>query len=811
LQEKQTSPPNEKLANCFSIRLFIIALMIILFISCSVFVWLASYVGSTQAITELSKSIVNKVSDNVVSFIQSELVPASLMVQTISSDHLLNVVNFTDPLPYLFQKSLIYQTSGCGFWYANRMWGYTNTTTIINGELSTQTTLTVYRKPTGYIGVELWMCKPSDGSLAYLISNQTTSVNIPTRDYWVNTFSYFNANPSATVYYGPPYLVLNSTYNIYASVYLHDPVAWAVNKTKKVVGLTKSNISLFKIEKFLSKLELIGNGYVVVLESNNLVIGGSINTTAADRVSRVSAFQLIDKDAGTLMTDIKLAYGSLSNSSEYFSISSLGVNYFITRTPFIYENIRWNVFLVVYKDDIEHATNVNTGISVAVSVFVCFLGLVASILIGHLITQPLRYLEGEFTKIKKFDLENVHFAASSFKEIHAMYLDLHEMVMWLKEFKSFLPETIFNQLRQIESEIQTEKKDNKKDDLAAIDNNSHSSASSSHMNSSSRRSELISNGGLFRLGLSEMRASVIHLRLLGFNRLPPSDITSMFSKLAAGLSTLCKNVQGDLQILGVDEFLISFTDKGQKESHVKALECSLKISRALDTNIVSAQQQTLKYFLGVSSGTANIGNLGTNNLRFYSIVGPIINNSKRLTNLCSVVHCKILADHETMQSCKSQFVYRPIDRYELEENRFQPLISTVYEVVKENHYENDGKFSIRIVFYLCKEWMYELEAQKFNSKYKGFEEAFGVLEETSLNNRDAIGKLKNSIAILQGYANEEETTEVTNRLLKIFQILLSRMEKGDDGSVISHYRSIVKNLIVSQVQHEEVDVVEQED
>jgi len=105
--------------------------------------------------------------------------------------------------------------------------------------------------------------------------------------------------------------------------------------------------------------------------------------------------------------------------------------------------------------------------------------------------------------------------------------------------------------------------------------------------------------------------------------------------------------------------------------------------------------------------------------------------------------------------------------------------------------------------------MYELEAQKFNSKYKGFEEAFGVLEETSLNSRDAIGKLKNSIAILQSYANEEET-EVTNRLLKIFKVLLSRMEKGED-SAIPYYRSIVKNLIVSQVQHEEVDIVEQED
>jgi len=117
------------------------------------------------------------------------------------------------------------------------------------------------------------------------------------------------------------------------------------------------------------------------------------------------------------MTDIAKMYGNISYAPlGTFEINSLGVDYFASRKLFVLENIYWNIYLVVYKDDIARTTNINTGISVGVAVAVIFIGLICSVVISYMITEPLKYLESQFNKIKTFgetdriytSLPNVH-------------------------------------------------------------------------------------------------------------------------------------------------------------------------------------------------------------------------------------------------------------------------------------------------------------------------------------------------------------------------------------------------------------------
>ena len=115
------------------------------------------------------------------------------------------------------------------------------------------------------------------------------------------------------------------------------------------------------------------------------------------------------------------------------------------------------------------------------------------------------------------------------------------------------------------------------------------------------------------------------------------------------------------------------------------MESALKVSKVLD-NLGKLKS----YSIGISSGEANVGNLGTNNLRFYSIVGPMVENSKNIATLCNALNSKILADSNTVCSeATSSFVVRPIERFILENNEGKAP-AVVYEVIKENSYEKDG-------------------------------------------------------------------------------------------------------------------------
>lgn len=491
---------------------------------------------------------------------------------------------------------------------------------------------------------------------------------------------------------------------MYYSAKLFDPVLYAANKTKSVVGISKVNISLLSIERFLSSLKLLGNGYVLVSESSGMVIGGSINTTALNKISRVSLFELTDRNAGILMKDIANKYGALSNTPDSFQINSMGVDYLIYRMNFELENLSWNVYMVIYMEDVTKTSTINTGISIAIATVVIFIGLLMSIVIGYLITHPLRYLKNQFMKIKKFDLDKMSFTSSRFKEIDSIYEDLHDMVAWLNEFKSFLPEAIFNQLRNMEEEEQNIIDPRKSNTLhesnskIAVHNeqhtmvglSSHGFSFSSRNGSSLINKKLDPHGNLFKLGLIEKEVSVVTIRIVDmFKSVTVSEISHVFAKIANGLSVVSKSMQADVQVLGVDEYRLSFT-QGKRKPNLAAMDASLKIAKTLESALKNFGKAYI--CIGIATGKTNIGNLGTNQMRVYSIVGPLIENSKKLASLCHARKCHILADSNSVcAEGKSAFVVRPVERLLIENETFHGSVSSIYEVMKENNFERDGK------------------------------------------------------------------------------------------------------------------------
>ncbi|KAG2386080.1 hypothetical protein C9374_003229 [Naegleria lovaniensis] len=776
------------LAGCFSMRVVIIILIISLLLTCSLFIWLASFIGSRNTVNELTTNLIEQVGKKILVFLSGEISPIAGLARTLANDFNLGIVGRRPPFEYLFAKNVIYRPSAVGLFFPTEMYSYFNLTFFPDG--IPKQTFTIYIKPKDMVGIEQWYCDEKDGSILSLAYNETKPLNIYSLAYWVTSFKYYDQLGVDGVY-GDPYIVINSTACIYYTAKLYDPVAYIANRTKNVVGISKVNLSLLNIEKYLTSLSLLGRGYVLVSEYNDLVIGGSINTTALNKISRVSLFELTDKNAGKLMSDIKKQYGKMSETPQSFEINSLGIDYMIRRMEFVLENIRWNVYLIVYTEDVSKTTTINTAISAGVATAVIIVGLLLSIVIGRVITGPLTYLEKQFMKIKKFDLVNVKFTSSRFKEIDSIYEDLHEMVIWLNEFKSFLPETIFNQLRNMEGDQDKPNgKTNDSNENSKLERNETGIGSSSSAHTSSYKSNhqesknsLHAEGGaisLFKLGLHEKDVSVVSIQICNMcKHMSSLEIGNIFAKIATGLSTLSKTMQSDLQILSVDEYQCSFVANGKKKPNVSALEAALKISKTL-ANILKGYEG-VKVCIGVTTGKTQVGNLGTNSLRFYSIVGPLLSNVKKLLSLCLATGCTVLADSHTMTSdARNAFVSRPVERLMLENEKFDQSISSIHEIIKENSFEKD-------------EWMYELEQQKANSRFKDFEVAFSIFESSiqSIGN-NAMDHLSKSENILKEHLkNYPDDYAITNHILQIFEQIRSKtsQQNGDIASVLTTYRA----------------------
>ncbi|EFC42421.1 hypothetical protein NAEGRDRAFT_80465 [Naegleria gruberi] len=718
----------------------------------------------------------------------------------MAEDYNLGLVPRQPSLAYLYKYYNTFKPYGIGLFF--------------NDSLDS---VNVYGAPPNEIVV--WYHTPTTEFMLYAISLDTSTPNttakslvkaspnyeVNAQSYWKTTFGFYSSLGLDGVF-GIPYAIPgNPSYTTYYCAKLYDPTYYS-NGIKKVVGITKTNISLRIIESFLKTVQVLTSGYVIVAETNNLVIGGNINTTALDGSSRVSLFDLIDKGSGSLLNRVYQNYKGWTNTPIFIDFDG----FFIVKSNFTLVNLEWNVFIVVDKQEVEMVTNITTGVSVGITILIIIVGVIMSITIGHIVTNPFTILEREFMKIKTMELDQVNITASKFKEVDLIYLYLYEMTVWLNEIKTFIPESVFLQLRNMkeentkktdESQANTKSKKHKNhpvsnSDAASIDLESHGSRHFS--NNSSRTSSMASKvqevgNSLFKIGLNCKQGAVVRIKLIDFSTdLNVADIGHIFSKIVSGLSAVSKSIQGDFQVITVDDYQIyvsSVEGNGRKSSNVLALEAALKLRKLLVT-INETSKTHIRCAIGVSSGKCYAGNLGTSSFRTFSVVGSVPINAEKLAFLADDLRCDVLADEGTMdESTLKKFVSRPVDKLmEVVENSQEGKVSVVYEVEKENTIEGD-------------EWMYELEQQKANQKFSEFGKYFFYDKNfEGLNNDEIINMLRDYEANLTAVVQNDEYIKSypARKLIKsigYFAHILESSGKNTRFELFKQYYSTVNNQV----------------
>ncbi|EFC36458.1 predicted protein [Naegleria gruberi] len=746
-----------------SVRLFLIIVITLLVIATALSIWIAAYKVNEQAALEAVSGIMTNINDKVRQFLDGQLVPLQVVSQQLRDDYQNGYIDTADGyLRYFYSKlkqnNITIVTLCLGENGADTLYGYTGEDGIIS----------TLRKRQGdkYL---LKLATDENGDPTSKIQLNITYV-VPKRDFYLESAQFFtNGYPDGG------FGTVNQIPSGHMTIYYASQV-FARNSTSKI-GIAKINLTFQQIAQFFAGIKVLENGYSILSEyGNDMIIGCSLPIPNIEK-TRIKAQNITIRNAGKVFTKM------LQANTEISYIQEGSENLIVSTTSYTFKNLKWRLTLVFDENEIKKGIITSSYVIAGVTIGVICIGVVLSVVIGWIVTNPFIQLQKDFKKIEVLDLTNIKPRNSIFTESKSIYSSLTDTVNWLAEFRAFLPDCVLNQLEQ--------NQENQAEESATNPNESHRKAQESSSSIASKAGsglDSFRHGSTFRnpkggvaamlkLGLSSRHSCVLYMRIPALNNVNISDVeilNSTVCKVITGVSSICKTVRGDLQIKSHNEYLVVFSDKN---CSLTGLETSLKITTALNSlneTLIRNGASPLKANIAIASGECLQGNVGNNSLRFFTLVGEMIYRARNLSIMCEDYGVSVIVDQETHDENKDSFVYRPVDRY-LGGDR---SISTVYELIKKNQINAD-------------EWLYELEQQKENTKYEIYSQQFTKLfSQPNLETHDlsAIKKVLEE--------NQIPNDKLMERLIRIID--KSCLNNHRD---FANYHSHLKSSIDTYIDH----------
>ncbi|ARU50117.1 Adenylate cyclase 1 [Sulfurospirillum diekertiae] len=139
----------------------------------------------------------------------------------------------------------------------------------------------------------------------------------------------------------------------------------------------------------------------------------------------------------------------------------------------------------------------------------------------------------------------------------------------------------------------------------------------------------------------------------------------------------------------------------QQLHHLKALNATIRTNPEFETITAMADQKGVPIIdigIGINTGVAIVGEMGTSNRSDYTVIGDPINLGSRLESLCKYYHSHLTISHFTKNKLKGAYLFRfldlvtvkgkhePIEVWQIHDFdtlQTEPLYATSYEELQE--------------------------------------------------------------------------------------------------------------------------------
>ncbi len=434
-------------------------------------------------------------------------------------------------------------------------------------------------------------------------------------------------------------------------LYWTDLYTYAINKVKglscavpvydasgKLLSVVGTDIPLYFLSKFLSAQQIGHEGKAFVCDQDGTIV-------------------VPQEEAGPsqALVSAALAFFHQNSSDEEFYLNFQEKKYLVSIHNFPLSSTKnWNVILLDPRNDLFRDILETRRQIIFISLLILLFSSVCVVYFSKRISQPIVRLSKEVDRITHLDLDSNLRVPSIIQEVKMMDSSIASMRSALRSFSHYVPKDIVLDLIEKGKEIVL---GGEKREITVFFSDIEEFTSVSEVLSVEKLSSLL-----------EEYFSVLSETILKQQ------------------GTIDKYIgDGVMAFWGAPKFLTNHAD-------LACLAALLSQSRLFELNQKRLSNHLPPFFtrIGINTGTAFIGNLGTIERMNYTAIGDCVNLASRLQNINKTYHTKIIIGEDTKIQIAPTFVLRPIDIVEV---RGKKNKTKIYELLGTLSGPSDTKAS----------------------------------------------------------------------------------------------------------------------
>lgn len=418
-------------------------------------------------------------------------------------------------------------------------------------------------------------------------------------------------------------------------------------------GVVGIDIRLGKISEFLSDQVIGKNGIAFIVDDKGNIIAHPNLEQLQKREGGVPKLTNISEVPVNWMTDAYVQYQK--NKANYFTYVFDDDNYLADFSRIrSFEDKSWMVAVVVPEDDFIGDLKQASLLTIEICLLILAIGVVLIMIFSRKISASLNQLVTDTQKIKDFELDETPPITSRIQEIEFLEEAISSMRVGLRSFQKYVPA-----------------------DLVRI---------------------LIHEGEGAKLGGSRKNITIFFSDIKSFTsiseQMPPEALMHHLCDYFDALTNIIRFHRGTIDKY-IGDAIMAFwgspiDDEDQtKNACIAALKFQYELG-LLNEEWAKEGKPPLPSRIGIHTGEAIVGNLGSSNRLNYTAIGDTINLGSRLEAINSVYNTKIIVSEDVKKAVGDAFILRKLDLISVK-GKSEPTM--IYELVAEKSADTSGELA----------------------------------------------------------------------------------------------------------------------
>lgn len=430
------------------------------------------------------------------------------------------------------------------------------------------------------------------------------------------------------------------TYGITATIPIY-------NQDNKLQGVLGMDIAVNSMQQFINKLQVTPNSIIYITNEKNQVIAYRNPKQLLD----IRGEKLTPKDLGF---KVQIPISKLDWSNQKTPISFYEYNnqqFFLVNQPIFNANSEkiWHITIIVPASDVLAPLRSLSIKILFLTVFILILGVLIARFVSQKISRPIIKLSKDAQEITRLELTPKPLLKTMIKEISYMDKSLSNMRSSLASFQRYVPSSLVK--------------------------------------------KLVRSGKIAKVGGEHQNITILFSDIKDFTKLTeatlPKHLMNYLSEYFQLMTDAVLIHQGILDKYIGDAIMALWNTPLPDKDHILHA-CQTAVSMIEKVTQFNVRNQSVEFpelivRIGIHSGEAIVGNVGSEERLNFTALGDSVNLTSRLEATNKTYNTQIIVSQTIFEEAQSHFPFRLLDEVAVRGKRES---TTIYELITARDLQN---------------------------------------------------------------------------------------------------------------------------